>query len=711
MSDLALLDYGAAMARQQWLMQQPEYDLCCDVAASCLRERPTEPAWRWAEQHVWLDEKMTAEPGYYDSSKTPWAREWQELPMRGDVREIAIKKSSRSGASEAGFNVVRWMPGHWPGNAGIVFPDDKQARDVARRRLLDSIKRSAAAQLSPDRDDTGLSNIHLLNMVIKTGPSGSARMFTEWWVRFFMLDELEEHSVEDTTTTYERALSRQTDVADAVLFAISKPKRAGGPIDRAYIRGTQKQWWVPCPRCERLVLLTRDGFRSEDCRTSDGSWDLDLVRRNTWYQCPHCAGRIDEKEKRAMNAAGVWVPTDLQHRRRNPDGKPVPPVPGVESYQITDYVSYHPAVTWGALRAMYLLAFEIQPTKKAQTHYVNNHEGEADEVTLIAVDDKTVEALKAGRIETRRVKMPDGSEIDQTEVLGIPGGYRLAYRQGTFSARLPYAPDALLMFADKQQSYFKYLVFAVRINPDLPGKVEAHLVDIGREDDEDALFQNVIQRDYAIEGQVEPARITGGFVDSRYRGQDVYKFCLRCYHELGVQVWPVRGEGEKESATRRKNEVPGDTTTRSSLRGRVFRVIQDWCESGQLMVRYFKDHDLKTSFYADKVQARKGWRIWLPIDYPAALAAEWTAEKYNPTDDEWVHNKAKYGPNDYGDCGKYLVLWMMENLNALLAIHGQEAEDEAASEAEEKPGRTYDLDAQPRRYDPPATEAAIDTGD
>jgi hypothetical protein len=158
----------------------------------------------------------------------------------------------------------------------------------------------------------------------------------------------------------------------------------------------------------------------------------------------------------------------------------------------------------------------------------------------------------------------------------------------------------------------------------------------------------------------------------------------------------VRGEGEKQSQGRRKNEVAEDTKTRSTLRGRVFRCIEDWCEAGKLIVRYFKDHDLKTAFYHDKIQRRSGWRIWLPMDYPAALAAEWTAEKYNPTEDEWVHNKAKYGPNDFGDCGKYLVLWMLENLAALLALKGMETEEEKQEE-----GRTYELEPEKRKYQPP----------
>jgi hypothetical protein len=682
---LELFDQAAAAARVAELRRTLEWRLITEVAADCFKEAPSEPVWQWAARSVWLDEIMSSEPGWYDPRKTPWTKELQEIPVsRPDVRVVAVKKSSRSGFSEAAFNILRWMPDHWPGNAGLVFPEDKQGRDVVKRRLMDSLKRVAGKYFTGDDNDEGLSAIKLRNMVIKMGPSGAARMFTEWWVRYFVLDELEEHDASDTTTTVERALSRQTDVADALCLLISKPKRAGGPIDDWFIKGTQKLWSMPCPRCERGIVFDRRHFTNPDeCRKSDGTWDLELVERNTFALCPHCKGKIEEREKREMNEAALWVPTAEQHRRRGVDGKPVPAVPGVESYQISDYPSYHPKVSWGKLRVLALMAFEVQPTRKAQVHYLNNHEGEAEEPAFVGTDTATVEALKAGRVEQRRITLPDGSEVEQSVTLGLPGGYRLAFRGGIFSSALPYRPDILLCFADKQQTHLKYAVFALRVDPALPGQCEAHLVEVGRADDETELERAVILRAFPVADGGEPVRITAGFIDSRYRGQAVFDFCLRLYHQHGLQIWPVRGEGREEGKSRGKAGTDADARSKANLRGKILRFVEQFATTGRIMVRYFKDHDLQ-DMLNEKIAERAGWRMWLPTDYPAEFAAELIAEKYDPATDTWVHNKQRFGPNDWRDCCKYLVLWVFEHLAALLQQKGLAVYEPAAPPAAEE---------------------------
>lgn len=675
-ADLELFRHHHDRARHAQITGSLEYRICADTAAANFKETPTVPVWQWAAEKVWLDAKMAAEEGWYDPEKTPWMKELQELPLRSDVREAVVKKPSRSGATEAAFNILRWMPDNWPGNAGIVFPEDKQGRDVTKRRLLDSLAKTAAAQLSPDEHDNGLSNIYLTNMLIKMGPSGSSRMFTEWWVRYFILDELEEHDATDSTTTYERALSRQTDVSDSLLVAISKPKRAGGPIDRAFIRGTQKEWNMLCPRCAQRFVLSRSQFQNDaDCRHPDGTWDLLAVEKNTFCVCPRCQGRIHESEKRLMNQAALWIPRDPQHRRRGIDGKYVPPVPGVESYQLSDYISYHPKVTWGKLRVMALLAFDIQPSHTAKVHYINNHEGECEEPDIVGTDADTIAALVAGRVETRKIKSADGTEIEQTTTHGIPGGYRLAYLHGQFSARLPFTPTQILIFIDKQKTHLKFSVWAVRIDATLPGQCEAFLVDLGRTDDETTLRADIIPRPYFLENnggdplaQPPPMFITAGFFDARYRGQAVYKFCLQAFHELNLQIWPVRGEGEKE-AFKRKSDSSPDKRSQNTARGRMLRYVEDICDLGKLMVRWFKDHPLQHELN-DKLTRAPGWRLWLPTDYPAEFAAELTAEKYDQSTDEWIHNAQKFGPNDWRDTTKYLVLWLLEHLNPLLTAAG-----------------------------------------
>lgn len=666
---LELFDLQGSRAQRARVLASREFEICVEAASANLKEAPTEPVWEFAAKEVWLDAKMAAEEGFYNPAKTPWTKEIQELPLRPDVRAAFFMKPSRSGGTEAGFNILRWMPRHWPGNAGVVFPDEKQGRDVARRRLVDSIKKLAGGQLSDDPHDIGLSNLHLLNMLIKIGPSGAQRMFTEWWVRFFMLDEVEEHATTDSTTTVERALSRQVDVIDSLLYVLSKPKKAGGPIHLGYLSGTQKQWKHPCPRCGQAFAFARGQFTNDnDCRNTDGTWDLAAVEANTFCLCPLCQGRVWEREKESMNEAALWVPRSMRERLKGLDGKPVPPTPGVESYHLTDYSSYHPKVTWGKLRVMELLAFDIQPKRTAQVHFINNHMGEPEEPEVIATDADTIALLVAGRTEVRQVEQPDGSKVEEHITHGLPGGYSLAYVRGKIAQHLSFVPTKLLIFIDKQSSCLKYTVWAVRVDPRLPGQAESYLIDIGRADDETALREQVIQRPYFIVGIQEPMYISAGFMDSRFRGQTVFKFCLTLYHELGLQIWPVRGEGES-SGWRRRSDQEVETRSQDTVRGRVLRFVEDRCELGVLVVRYFKDHPMQHELN-DKLNRKPGWRAWLPNNYPPEFAAELVAEKYDKVADAWVHNEQKYGPNDYRDTMKMLCLWLLEHLDPLLKAMG-----------------------------------------
>jgi len=689
-----LLDLQREAARRAAVLASREFALCAEAAAANLNEAPSEPVWQWAAENVWLDAKMSAEEGFYNPSKTPWTKEIQELPLRPEVRAAFFMKPSRSGGTEAGFNVIRWMPKHWPGNAGVIFPDEKQGRDVARRRLVESIQKNAGGQLSGDPHDIGLSNLHLLNMLIKIGPSGAQRMFTEWWVRFFMLDEVEEHATTDSTTTVDRALSRQVDVPDSLLYVLSKPKKAGGPIHLGYLQGTQKQWKHPCPRCERPFAFARGQFTNDpDCRNPDGTWNLKLVKAGTFCLCPHCSGRIEEKEKKSMNEAAVWVPRSERERLKGLDGKPVSPVPGWESYHLTDYSSYHPKVGWGALRVMELLAFEIQPKRSSQVHFINNHMGEPEEPDVIATDADTITLLVAGRVESRWIDQPDGTKLEQHHTHGLPGGYSLAYLRGQFIARLPFTPAKILIFIDKQSSFLKYTVWAIIADPTLPGQVEAYLIDLGRADDETALREQVITRPYWIEGLEEPMYVSAGFMDARFRGQAVFKFCLLLHHELGMQIWPVRGEGEAQSWGKKTKDEEDETRSRDSVRGRILRYVEDRCELGPLIVRYFKDNPMQHELN-DKLTRAAGWRLWLPRNYPPEFAAELIAEKYDRAGDVWVHNEQKHGPNDYRDTTKMLCLWLLEHLDPLLKSLGYEPNQpagETPAPEVESAGRDYVL--------------------
>ena len=661
-----LFGFGAIQARHKQLDASPEHDFLVNIALGHFKPRSTEPIWQWADREVWLDQKQTAKAGRYKSSKTPWAREIQDIPRNPDcshVREVAILKCSRSGITEGVLNVVRWMPEHWPGNVLYAINSQKKAREVAKKRIIPGIESAAAGQLTDDPNDKTLSTITLKNMEIIVSGSGADGAFMEAWYRLVILDELSRHQVNQGTTTEQRAKSRQSDVDDGVVYKISKPEEAGDAIDLAYTRGDQRKYLVPCPRCSELIELTRHGVVYSHCRQNDGTWDLDAVVRDSYRVCPHCQGRIDEAEKFAMVNSDLceWTPTAPALRRKSPEGNYVPIDPALRSYHISDWYSLHDRLTTGELMKLWLMANEIEPSESGKMFVCVNHEGWPYENTDHKIDADSIEALKGGRVEQREITNADGTKETRVEVLGTK--FYRAYIDGEFKSRLPFRPALITIKADKQQEQIKALVFAWMANGD------RYLIDVCYLKDEDAL-KAMHARPYWIHSDYltplppeqthgsqlgfvlnsagvpvadEPMFILSGLIDSRYRPTEVYAACITAHADYGWNVWPVKGEGKHEE-----------------YQGKMLRYVVDKCESEDITVRYFYDHEIKNNFYITRIQKRSSPRLWLPDDLPKAVISEWMAEVYDENEKAWVHDK-KRGPNDFGDCGKYCEVFYQEN--------------------------------------------------
>jgi hypothetical protein len=604
------------------MIGSPEEDFLLDLVGNCFAPTPTEPGWEWASKHVWLDEKATATPGFYDPTSTPWAKEWHILPLQPETREVVIMKSSRSGASEAWLNVLRWMPEHWPGNALFAINSRDKAKEVSKKRILPTLARTAGAQMPEGRDDLSTLLISLKNMDIVVSGSGSAGPFMEAWYRLILLDELENHEQNQETTTYDRARSRQATVPDGKLVAMSKPELAGGIIDLNYIRGTQEKWMVPCPRCERRIELLTSFLKFSHCKDLASGWDLARVLSETYYQCQLCAGKIENHEKRFMINEGIWIPTPLEQRRRPPSGNNVAPEPGVRSFHISDLYSLFEAITWGFIAKEYLTAYVIDPNESRQKYFRTNHEGWPWEPKEQSLDEDAILGLRGGIVEERG---------DQRVVVGT--AYNLAYVEDQQRSELHFRPKLLTFTVDKQADCYKYGVVA------WTGDGQAFVVDVGRLRDDDAVLQ-MRNRPYYIAGFAEPAYIYSGLVDAGNWTMDVYRLCLAA-QDLGWELHPSRGSGWN-----------------SNFQGKTINYKLDYCDQRQLYVREFLDHRIKSDFYLGKIGKRSDPRLWIASDMSPEFCAELRAERLvvqiinGRPQQRWLHDKNKHGPNDFGDMMK-----------------------------------------------------------
>lgn len=104
----------------------------------------------------------------------------------------------------------------------------------------------------------------------------------------------------------------------------SSPTTVEGLIWQEYLKGNQCRYDVPCPHCQKKVLLAwseqytilkkagREAYViwDKEARRDSGEWDLDRVHRSARFRCPHCGGDIEDSKKTWMVRDGVWTPTN-----------------------------------------------------------------------------------------------------------------------------------------------------------------------------------------------------------------------------------------------------------------------------------------------------------------------------------------------------------------------------------------------------------------
>lgn len=607
------------------------------VFADVFRPPSQEEVWRWASKNVYLDERMAAKPGHYDPELTPWTKWFQDVIRDPEVREVFVMKDSQSGFTEAALNVIRWMPENMPGNVLFCINSREKAKKVSKLRLGPTIRQVAAGQMTDDGDDFSTYSILLNNMEITVSGSGSVGAFAETWYRVAVLDECELHEEEDGTTTIDKVTSRFRTVEDGLLLAMSKPELEGGVIHQGFLRGTQEEWEVPCPRCGEYQPVEFEWLRFGHCKDLAGGWDLERVQRETWLECRHCNGRIEEGEKRWMNERGRVDARMETDRMRAPNGKAVQAEPGVRSFHCSALMSMFPNVTWGDIARRWLMAFVVAPSESGQRTVVNNDFGLPAKVERAQVTGEAVRNLCGGLVE----------EVDgKRQVLGKRFG--LVYVQeevgrSSLVGELPIVPHALTIAADRQASpvRYPYLVYAWDAN------WQSYLVDMGDVPDVEA-FLELRSRPYPVPGREEPAFIQGGFVDCGDQKLEVCRMCLRA-QEVGWDLHPTRGQGFTPGA--RANI----SARRDNVDGRDFWIYD------------FYDHALTGDFMLGVVGRRREPRLWLPSPAPERVVKEWTATKLvskkvsGRVIQRWECDRKRDGANDLMDCAKQqlLVPWLL----------------------------------------------------
>lgn len=611
--------------------------------------------WRWADQNVVLHGAGTGSGGRFRSAFTPWTRRFHDAFIDPALREIHVMKSSRVGFTEAGFNVIRYMPEHAPGPAHFAITSQQKAVDANRDRILPTLRRVLERE-DTDPDDVTGRIVRLRNMVIRVTGSARESAFRGEGSRLELIDEVEENgTIEASGSLHNLARSRIVGVDGAKVMTLSKAREWASPHHQEVASGSLEVFLVPCPHCGVYQELSFDGASAADhilalrprragapparlgritfthCRELDGSFDLERVQREARYECVACAAPIDQDaplppEAReifaaaaALDGAPAYAGTGFApHPRHRLDG-----FSGAAEVVRRLAAGITTPTKWAMMQAGQWLRTALHPHPfKCSQHISDLYSLHAD-MTWGDLARKFLENVSA----------PNGLRFFHNNHLGLPFRERaaevteqqlldcqVAYPRGS----VPFVPDIVVAGFDTQDAYWKFVLCAARLDTARRGWADIAVVDWGYS----VIKAEVIARlAVPIPLDTDPARTfhpTFGLVDAGgHRTDEVYEL----HFESGFRLFASYGRGDKMAEFRPTWSRP---------------LAEGW-RNTTLSLCYFWDDFWKKKLYLGSVRENrkirehlaKGLdpaafslppRLWLPGAPRSALAAPVTGD-------------------------------------------------------------------------------------
>jgi phage terminase large subunit GpA-like protein len=232
------------------------------------------------------------------------------------AREIDFCKGTQLGGTEAAVNTIGYYSHLCPGSGLIVLPSKDVAAEWSRIRLQGLFESTPVLQplvaLETNRRRSRTSTAYLKRLANggtwKLAYSSSSKILRSTPASVIIADEVDGFVHQVGTEGEPIALlgKRFANFRRGKFLRISTPTdRTGSRIERGFLDGDQRRYFLPCPRCghyQRLIF--------EQLRWPQGDAATRLERTaEAAYTCLACHAAILEHHKTGMLERGIWVAT------------------------------------------------------------------------------------------------------------------------------------------------------------------------------------------------------------------------------------------------------------------------------------------------------------------------------------------------------------------------------------------------------------------
>ena len=284
----------------------------------------------WSDaKRIISPEVNPAEHGQWRTSRAEFQRGIMNAISDDRYAEVVFMKSSRVGWTSIIENFLGYLIDYDPGPTMMVLPTVEDAQWWSKDSLASLLRDTPSLQGKVKEARTKNSDNTILHKKFPGGylmaiGSNSPRGFRRVTIRYLLCDEIDGWAESSGSEGDPLILAkrRTATVHNRKILIGSTPTVAGGSkIEFDYAASNQQHYYVPCPHCNTMQVLSFNAkysmFGGENINLGEGMEIIGNVSKGyvhydaenlsyAHYICEHCKKEIDEKEKSKMIEKGEW---------------------------------------------------------------------------------------------------------------------------------------------------------------------------------------------------------------------------------------------------------------------------------------------------------------------------------------------------------------------------------------------------------------------
>jgi phage terminase large subunit GpA-like protein len=298
---------------------------------SFILDVPTQSPSEWCCENLTFDEPKNT--GRFTLAAREYIREALDAVANPLITDMVLVFGVQTGKTTVIMGALCWAIVNDPPCCMWVMPSISKVSEVSSTRLMPLLRRSEGTKhLIPTgagRHAFKTKQYQIGSAVVIFTGSNSPSNVSSTPCSMVIQDEMEKFDpkARGEAGTSKLADDRVKNCPTPKRIKTSSPALSDGQIWEALMTTDLRRRYVPCPHCQKEILLVWskaftvfdltgceafirwDAEAERPNRKGLDKWDLERVEKSAAFVCPFCGGRILDCHKTLMDRNGKWRPT------------------------------------------------------------------------------------------------------------------------------------------------------------------------------------------------------------------------------------------------------------------------------------------------------------------------------------------------------------------------------------------------------------------